>query len=191
MKSAQSSNLRRGAGGFTLVEIAVGLVLIALLAGVLIPAVLSRLDSGQATSLATNLTALDEAIGTFRRDVGRYPSQLVHLGTAPAVGTVDTCNRVIPNVAAWNGPYLARAVTSAGIRSGNSTIQNAIARSPTTFSSTGTMLINVSDVDQLVAEELERSFDTTVDYAAGAIRWTAVGGSGMGTLTYATSIRGC
>ena len=182
---------RRRNGGFTLVEVAVGLVLIALLAGVLIPAVLNRLDSGQATTLATNLSALDEAIGTFRQDVGRYPSQLVHLGTAPAVGTLDTCDRVIPNVAAWNGPYLARAVTTAGIRSGDATILNAIDRDPEDFSSTGTMLIIVSDVDQLVAEELERSFDTTADYTAGAIRWDAVGGSGMGTLTYATSIRGC
>lgn len=190
MKKTEPGIVRR-AGGFTLVEIGVGLVLIALLAGVLIPAVLSRLDSGQAATLASNLNALDEAIGTFRHDVGRYPSQLVYLATAPPVGAEDTCDRVIPNVAAWNGPYLARSITTAGIRSGNSTIQNTIGRDPETFTSTGTMLVNVSDVDQQVAEELERSFDTTVDYAAGAIRWVAVGGSGMGTLTYATSIRGC
>ena len=167
----------------------IALGLLALLAAVLVPQVLGRLTTGQASTLSQNLSGLSAAMTTYREDMLRYPDLLSQLTTAPTAGAFDSCSRPLPNVNAWNGPYLERILSTSGIRSGTSTIQDNVQRTPTTYSATGTLLITVNDVDPAVAEEVEASFDATTDYAAGTIRWTASGSSG--TLTYAMPIRGC
>lgn len=178
--------------GFTLIELAVGLVIIAMLAGVVVPQVVARLTSGQTASMGASLQSVQTAIINYRTDVGRYPRLLSYLTTAPTGSSVDTCNRTLPtaSVNAWRGPYLNRTLTTAGLRTSSGLIQDSIRRNPTTYSTTGTIRLTASTVDIEVVDELEANYDAAVDSAAGAIQY-AVSTGGQRTLNYYIPIRGC
>jgi len=87
---------RRGSAGFTLIEILIALVLLALLATIAYPQVMRFLE--KKTDVArVQVEAFKAALDYFRYDVGRYPSQdegLAALVAAPG------------NLPRWNGPYL-------------------------------------------------------------------------------------
>ncbi|KAF1026024.1 MAG: Type II secretion system protein G [Burkholderia plantarii] len=92
--------LRRQAG-FTLLELLVVLLIIALLAGYVGPKLFSQVDKAKVKSTQAQMTTLGNAMTQFRLDTGRYPSAdegLAALVAEPA------------GVDAWNGPYLAKAV---------------------------------------------------------------------------------
>jgi len=65
--------------GFTLIELLVVLAVLAVLAGIVTPMYLDRVDDARETVLRQNLIGLREAIDQFYRDKGRYPSKLVEL----------------------------------------------------------------------------------------------------------------
>lgn len=67
------------ARGFTLIELLVVLAVLAVLAGIVTPLYLDRVDDARETVLRQNLIGLREAIDQFYRDKGRYPNQLVEL----------------------------------------------------------------------------------------------------------------
>ena len=185
---------RRGRAGMTLVEVVIGLVIMALLGAVLIPQVTQRLRDGQAAAIANNISSIRIAVTEFRKSVGRYPSQLAHLSTQPSVGAADLCGRVVPTdwATIWRGPYLAQVVGASGIAVSDAIVLNQIDRNPATLAG-GTLaelLINVTNVDQAVAGVIERNLDSSFDLNAGTIRWVATG-SDQGTLTLAMPVRGC
>lgn len=178
--------------GFTLVEITVAIAILALLAMVLVPQLLSRLTGGQATALASSLSAVSTGVESFRGDIGRYPSTLVHLSDEPSSAD-DLCDRSIPAnlLSNWSGPYLNRRITTSGIVSGNSTIQATLRREPETYSGFGDLLIDAAGVDLDVAQELEEAFDGNGNLSSGTIRWAADEAANRGTLSYAIPVRGC
>jgi prepilin-type N-terminal cleavage/methylation domain-containing protein len=183
----------RRAAGFTLLEIVITLAIIGVLVAALMPQVLGRMTQGQSASLLSTLTGLQEAATAHRGDVGRYPQKLRQLAVAPTAGTKDSCGRVIPGYALseWAGPYVDRNITAAGIAMGGSVIADSLRRAPATYSEVGTLYIDVADVDQAVANQMETAMDGTIDYLNGSILWAQVGTTGRGTLSLASPVRGC
>lgn len=87
--------------GFTLLELLVVLMIIALLAGFVGPKVFSNVDSAKEKTAMRQMRALAEALGQYRLDVGRYPDE--------AVGLKSLTERP-SGVQSWNGPYLSQQV---------------------------------------------------------------------------------
>lgn len=90
---AQSSN-----AGFTLIELMVVLVILALLAGLVGPQLFGRVDSAKVKTAETQIRMLRGALQTFRLDMGRYPTN--EEGLAALIRPVSTAGE------RWSGPYL-------------------------------------------------------------------------------------
>jgi general secretion pathway protein G len=90
--------------GFTLLEMLVVLVIIGLIAGLVGPQLIGRVETSKVTTAQTQVRLLKSALDTMRLDIGRYPTKdegLEMLMTAPKE----------PRAAArWQGPYLAEAL---------------------------------------------------------------------------------
>lgn len=88
----------RRMGGFNLIELMVVLVILGLLAGLVGPRLLSRVDTSKVATADTQVKMLRGALLTYRLDVGEFPSTsdgLAALMRAPA----DVADY-------WRGPYL-------------------------------------------------------------------------------------
>jgi general secretion pathway protein G len=87
--------------GFTLLEMLVVLVIIGLLAGLVGPQLMGRVDTSRQTTAETQGRMLKSALDTMRLDVGRYPTKeegLVMLVKAPEDERIAR---------KWRGPYLS------------------------------------------------------------------------------------
>ena len=92
---------RSVAGGFTLIEMLVVMVLIALLAGMVGPRLFQKVGSSRVKVAGAQIELLSSALDTYRLDVGRYPTTEQGLNAL----------RVEPeNIKNWDGPYLAKDV---------------------------------------------------------------------------------
>src|SRR5690349_12491526 len=78
MKQARQSPARplssRRAGGFTLLELMVVVVIIGVLAALIAPAVLERAEQAKVTAARTDVSNLMNALKLYRLDNGRYPT---------------------------------------------------------------------------------------------------------------------
>lgn len=183
--------VRSREGGYTLVEVAVAVAVLSVLSVVALPQVVKHLYGGQTAALAENLDGLNHAIQMFRVDVGRYPSRLSYLSAPPPGGATDSCGREILTLVNWRGPYVDRSIPGTGMVSGTSIIQNGVRRNPMASSSFGTLLIDVTDVDRELAEQMEAAFDGNADFGAGTIVWVESATTGQGLLTYNIPSREC
>ncbi|VVD88271.1 Type II secretion system protein G [Pandoraea aquatica] len=87
--------------GFTLLELLVVLLIIALLAGYVGPKLFSQVDRAREKTAVAQMKSLSDALGQYRLDIGQYPTEeqgLQALMAAPA------------GVEHWQGPYLAKAL---------------------------------------------------------------------------------
>ncbi len=91
----------RAAAGFTLIEIMVVVVIIGILAALIAPSVIGRIDQAQITKVKQDIRAIESALKLYRLDRFRYPTTdegLNALVTPPSDSTVP-----------WpNGGYLDR-----------------------------------------------------------------------------------
>jgi general secretion pathway protein G len=70
---------RKGVLGFTLIELMVVMVLIALLLTIAVPRYFGTIDTGKASVQRQNLSAIRDAIDKYYGDVGKYPETLQDL----------------------------------------------------------------------------------------------------------------
>ena len=173
--------------GFTMLEVLVVLAVLIALAAVILPQVAGRARGATTGSLASTLTTLNEAVATFRTDVRRYPSTLVHLTTPPPAGALDACGAAIPGglLANWRGPYLQRPVPASGLPAGDALVTPGLRRSGGTVAE---LTIRAAHVDGDLAADLDAAFDGDGDLSAGSIRWSA---AGEDTLRFVVPVRGC
>jgi len=84
-------NLRqkRGARGFTLIELMVVIVILGILAGLIIPRIMGRPDEARRAKARIQIESLETALKLYRLDNGSYPTTeqgLQALVEAPSVG---------------------------------------------------------------------------------------------------------
>jgi general secretion pathway protein G len=88
--------------GFTLVELLVVMVIIALLAALVGPRLFPKLGKGKQSAAAAQIELIGQGLDHFRLDVGRYPT------------TQEGLNALMVNagIEKWDGPYLKKALPS-------------------------------------------------------------------------------
>jgi general secretion pathway protein G len=91
--------------GFTLIEMLIVIVVIAILALIVIPRLLGAGRKAKEATLRGDLHQIRNAIQQFEADCGDYPAAISQLMTAPAAGS-DGGTGVALDVTAWQGPYL-------------------------------------------------------------------------------------
>ena len=87
--------------GFTLLELLVVLLIIALLAGYVGPKLFSQVDKAKVKATQAQMKTLGDALTQYRLDVGSYPS--VEQG-------LEALTKQPQGVTGWFGPYLAKGV---------------------------------------------------------------------------------
>lgn len=92
---------RRREGGYSLMEILIGLAIIALLIGVAGPRVFALFERGKAKVAEIQISQIQEGLDLFRLDMRRYPT------TEEGVGALLT--RPANGAERWSGPYLDKA----------------------------------------------------------------------------------
>ena len=97
MKSETSAlNIRRGVGGFTLIEILIVIVIMGLLISLVAPTLFSKVSSSQRKTAMAQMQMLSTALDTYRLDLGAYPEDLDELRRSEKPG--------------WDGPYMPREI---------------------------------------------------------------------------------
>lgn len=86
---------------FTLVELLVVIVIIALLSSLVAPKFFGKLDTAKVKTAKTQMQMLSQALDAFRLDVGRYPTTEEGLKVLWAKSS---------NIRNWDGPYLPKPV---------------------------------------------------------------------------------
>jgi len=99
-----SRMVNRRRKGFTLIEMLIVIVVIAILALIVIPRLLGAGRKAKEATLRGDLHQLRNAIQQFEADCGDYPASLDQLQTKPSGGNGGT--GVALDVAGWQGPYL-------------------------------------------------------------------------------------
>lgn len=93
--------MSRRAGGFTLIEITIVMVIIATLAALVGPRLIGALGGSKVKATKIQIEALSNSLDTFHLDTGRYPT--VQEGLQVLVQNPQPA--AIPN---WRGPYLKK-----------------------------------------------------------------------------------
>lgn len=65
---------RRNQGGFTLIEVMVVVVILAILATVVVPRIMDRPDQARVTKARQDIRAVESALNLYRLDNFRYPN---------------------------------------------------------------------------------------------------------------------
>ena len=73
MTSTSLTGYRRMHAGFTLIEIMVVVVILGILAALIAPNVISRIDDAQVVKVQQDLRAIESALKLYRLDNFRYP----------------------------------------------------------------------------------------------------------------------
>jgi general secretion pathway protein G len=87
--------------GFTLVELLLVMVILAVLAAVVIPKFAGRSRQARETAAQTQISNLEVAIDAYEVDNGAYPRTLEDLVVPPANSA---------NAQDWRGPYLKKGI---------------------------------------------------------------------------------
>ncbi|MBY6205940.1 type II secretion system major pseudopilin GspG [Halomonas denitrificans] len=85
---------KSAAGGFSLIELLVVLVILGMIAGLVVPNIMGRSEDAKARTAVAEIQRLSMAVDEFYLDTGRAPRELRELVEEPA------------NVSNWNGPYV-------------------------------------------------------------------------------------
>lgn len=89
---------------FTLLEIIVVIIVLALIAGLVAPQIFGRVGDARSTTARTQIELLSTALDNYRLDNGAYPTSEQGLAALREKPTR------VPVPANWRGPYLRKAV---------------------------------------------------------------------------------
>lgn len=84
--------------GFTLVELLLVLVILALIAGLVLPGIIGKAESAKAKAASSQISRLSMSVESFYLDTGNTPSSLDELVNEPS------------GVTGWNGPYVKNSL---------------------------------------------------------------------------------
>jgi general secretion pathway protein G len=84
--------------GFTLVELLLVLVILALIAGLVLPGIIGKAESAKAKAASSQISRISMSVESYYLDTGSTPSSLEDLVNEP------------PGVAGWNGPYIKNSL---------------------------------------------------------------------------------
>lgn len=106
MNATMNYRLRKG---FTLVELLIVIIIIAVLAAIAIPKFVNSGQRSKEAAMKSDLKLIRNAIELFRNDTSYYPKQLADLAatTAPATGYDSTATSKSITATDFKGPYLA------------------------------------------------------------------------------------
>ena len=96
---------RKSSRGFTLVELLLVLVILAVLASIIVPKFTGRTEQAKIAAATTDISNLGVSLDAFEVDTGRYP-------------TTDEGLRALTELPgnikkeSWHGPYLKKAVAN-------------------------------------------------------------------------------
>ena len=182
-------NTRLGRGrdrskGFTLPEIIVTITLIAILASVVVPTIVSQVKKGDPSRLGSDYLAVRGGAEQFLSDVRRYTSSISQLTTTistsmtPLAGT-SIANYGTAEVARWRGPYLSKDASAALATGFSLSFNNAFEVDSLATSGTANtagaqkyMVLSISGtLDTVGVNDFDRQFDDGVP-TTGSIRST-------------------
>ena len=90
----KTMNSKSAAGGFSLIELLLVLVILGLIAGIVVPNIVGRSEGAKHDVAKAQVVRLSMAVDTFYLDTGRIPGSLQDLVDEPS------------NVSNWNGEYV-------------------------------------------------------------------------------------
>ena len=93
-----TTRLQRRRAAFTLVEMLLVLVILAVLAAIVIPKMSGRSQQAKVTAAGTQIKSFELALDSFEVDTGSYPNSLDALVNEPS------------GVQNWKGPYLKQSI---------------------------------------------------------------------------------
>ena len=88
----------RNQRGFTLVELLLVLVILALIAGLVLPGIIGKAEGAKVRAAASQISRISMAVESFYLDTGSTPEGLEELVNEPG------------NVVGWNGPYIKSSI---------------------------------------------------------------------------------
>jgi len=102
------SRLRRSRKGFTLVELLVVIVVLAVLAAIVLPKFVGAGTRSKESALKSDLKLFRNAVTLFYTDTAAYPASLADLAatSAPASGLDAAGNAKSITAGDWHGPYV-------------------------------------------------------------------------------------
>jgi prepilin-type N-terminal cleavage/methylation domain-containing protein len=186
--------------GFTLSEVLVTITLLAVLASVVVPTIISQVRKGDPVRLGSDLKAIHSASEQFMTDVQKMPSTIGQLTTPITAAQVPLAGTAIATfstneIGRWRGPYLSK--DAVGTLSTGFGLTMNTAFDTTSLGLSGTVsapgqrymilaipMMNGGNVvnDSLSILQLDRAFDDGV-LVTGNIRYRIVPG-GVDTLKY-------
>ena len=94
MTLKQMDSSRSRGRGFTLVELLLVLVILALIGGLVLPGIIGKAEGAKAKAAASQVSRLSMAVESYYLDTGTTPENLDQLVEEPG------------SVGGWNGPYV-------------------------------------------------------------------------------------
>jgi general secretion pathway protein G len=84
--------------GFTLVELLLVLVILALIAGLVLPGIIGKAEGAKVRAASSQISRISMAVESFYLDTGSTPDALEELVNEPG------------DVVGWNGPYIKSSI---------------------------------------------------------------------------------
>lgn len=99
MNFEKGSNMyNKKQSGFTLVELLLVLVILALIAGLVLPGIIGKAESAKAKAASSQISRISMSVESFYLDTGNIPSSLDELVNEPTGAN------------GWNGPYIKNSL---------------------------------------------------------------------------------
>lgn len=97
-QTRQRTSQRTGQRGFTLVELLLVLVILALIGGLVLPGIIGKAEGAKVKAAASQIDRISMAVESYYLDTGETPDSLEQLVNEPG------------DAEGWNGPYIKQSL---------------------------------------------------------------------------------